>query len=881
MKRSVFAAVVALLVALPNAWGDDGNSKPPATAQKAADASAPAAPIDPAIRKLSSRERKDRIKALSDQYRQFLEDVNPIITQAETDAFLALETDPQREVYIRDFWKRRDQMQGTTNLAYKDQYYARLEVVAERFKQRSSDRAKIYLLHGEPGGMLKIDCTRLLQPLEIWNYYYIPGLGHEVKFVFYVPRYQSEYRLWIPVGDERQAMGELVSEEASGGSRNPEQAVQSVFYDRVDPYSRFGKIETQCNNGDEILRAIGYVRVNKNDIARVFEPPKISEEDARKVLRSVILANPNAPKLAAEFSVRYPAKQGTRTDVEMTVLVPRAQLKANEVGEVKTLSLDVTGEVLRNGEFYENFRYRFDYPADAKDEKLPAIVDRFLRPDSYVSRLKIIDINSGSEVILENPITVPEIFDTPEQRAQKEAAASTLSKLKETVESGNALLRIVPPSTEMMAGLQKIETIAVGADIKAVAFYLDGKKIAVKRQPPFTLDLDFGNMPVARRIRVEALDERNEIIAGDDIITNTGIDPFRVRIVSPRVANKLKGNTRVEISVDVPQGQQLENVELYYNETRIATMYDPPFVQTINIPATAGVGYIRAVASLKDEKVTPIEDVVMLNTPQFMEEVNVHLVELPTTVLVNGRPANDLTEGAFKVTDEGKPVKLSKFDHVRNLPLSIGMTVDTSGSMLTRMAETQKAGAQFFKNVMRQGDKAFLVAFDSEPQLIQKWSSRIADMHAGLSKMRAEEYTALYDAIVFSLYNFSGVKGQKALVVLTDGKDTKSKFTFEQGLEYARRAAVPIYAIGIGIRPVEADVRYKLNKFASETGGNTYYIDRADELQKIYNDIQNELRSQYVLGFYPPEGTKPGSKWREINVQVAGGKAKTIRGYYP
>jgi Ca-activated chloride channel family protein len=197
------------------------------------------------------------------------------------------------------------------------------------------------------------------------------------------------------------------------------------------------------------------------------------------------------------------------------------------------------------------------------------------------------------------------------------------------------------------------------------------------------------------------------------------------------------------------------------------------------------------------------------------------------------------------------------------------------------MNEAQKAGAQFFQNVLRSGDRAFLVSFDTQPQLIQKWSPRLADMNAGLAKLRAEESTALYDAVVFALYNFLGVKGQKALIIITDGQDTSSKFAFDQALEYARRAAVPIYGIGIGIKSNQIDVKYKFGKFCSETGGNVYYIDRAEELGRIYTDIQNELRSQYVLGFYPPTGVKPGSKWREVTVQVSDGKAKTIRGYYP
>jgi Ca-activated chloride channel family protein len=209
------------------------------------------------------------------------------------------------------------------------------------------------------------------------------------------------------------------------------------------------------------------------------------------------------------------------------------------------------------------------------------------------------------------------------------------------------------------------------------------------------------------------------------------------------------------------------------------------------------------------------------------------------------------------------------------------MAIDTSGSMQPRIGEAAKAGAQFFSNTLRKGDRAFLVSFDTQPQLIQRWSPNVADVTAGLAKLRADESTALYDAIVYSLYNFLGVKGQKALVLITDGKDTSSKFSFDQALEYARRAAVPIYGIGIGISGAEIDTRYKLGRFCSETGGNVYYIERAEDLRKIYTDIQNELRSQYILGFYPADGIKPGSKWREVSVQVGEGKAKTIRGYYP
>jgi len=796
---------------------------------------------------------------------------------SELDTFLILETDAQREIYITEFWRRRDVLHGTTNHSFRDEYYARLETAKEQFKNVSCDRSRIYLIHGEPAERLKIDC-RIVQPMEIWKYIYIPGLGHEIRFLFYIPRNGTDYRMWTPMLGQED-MQELVSGDAIGTAVGPTGGMGAVF-GTINPYTSMTNLEYQCKDGDEVMKAITQSMMNKTDLQKVFLPPEVNEEDVHKILRSVVIATPNAKPLSATFAVSFPAKQGSKTDAEITLLVPRSQLTVKDVGGTRLYSLDVTGEVLKDDEMFENYRYRFDYPGDLKAEQVAAVIDRFLRPADYKARIKITDANSDAEAIVEKNITVPELLDTPEQRQQKEAAATAVSQIKDDIESSATRLRIVPLTEDLLSGIQHIDTIAYGSDIKSVEFYLDGKKVMTKRQPPYTLDLDFGTVPQVRKIRAIALNEKGEQITGDEIIVNTGNDPFRVRIISPRVAFKLQGKTRVEMAVNVPEGKKLDHVELYLNTTRLAELYGPPYVQTVDIPVTTGVGYLRAVASLKDDPQPPVEDLVMINTPQFMEEVNVHLVELPTTVLRNGHPVDGLGEAAFRVLDEGKVVKVAKFEHVNNLPLSIGVAIDTSASMQPRMTEAQKAGSQFFTNVMKKGDRGFLVSFDTQPQLIQRWSPKLADLNAGLAKLRAEEATALYDAVVYSLYNFVGIRGQKALVLITDGKDTASKFSFEQSLEYARRAAVPIYAIGIGIRSTEVDVRYKLAKFCTETGGNAYFIEQASDLSRIYSDIQNELRSQYILGFYP-DGVKPGSKWREVSVQVSEGKAKTIRGYYP
>ena len=841
------------------------------------------------LRKLSKRERKERTQKLETRFQDFVADVEPILNSSELDAFLSLESDAQRESFIDDFWRRRDAMTGATSLSFRDQYYARLEIAKDQFKKIGSDRAKMFLLHGPPVRVSRTECPRILQPVEVWAYAHVPSLGQNIRFLFYRPRGHSDYRLWNPVGGTI-ALQDLVSTDTLAIGSAEEAAARRSMVESSSPYAYISRIQLECRDGDEVLRAITQMVQSRVDLLKVLEPPPLGSEEAQKMLRSVVIANPNAPKLSADFSVRFPAKDGSRTDVQMMLLVPKAEVSPTDVGGSEVYVIDVTGEVLKDGRLWEKYRYRFDFAGNFDGDKFPIVIDRFLRPADYTSRIKVIDVSTGAEAIVERELSVPEVFvpDAPAPAPVASAGVAPPPPAAMADAGGGAgatpvepKLRIVPPPEEIVSGIGKVETMITGEEIKAVEFWLDGRKIAVRRSEPFALDVDFGEVPRMRRIRAVGLDAKGKPVTGDDLFVNTGTDPFRVRITTPRIAPRVSGPTRVEIDASIPEGEELASLELYWNETRVATLYDPPFVQTVDIPATDGVGYLRAVAKLKDSATPPIEDVVLINSPAHMEELNVHLIELPTTVLVNGKPTNHLTEKSFKILDEGQPVSIAKFEFVKNLPLSIGMAVDTSGSMQPRMAEAQKAGAQFLEKVMKKGDKGFMVAFSEEPQLVQKWSPKIADLHAGLAKLRADDMTALYDAIVFSLYNFHGVRGQKALVVISDGVDTKSKFTFEQTLEYARRSAVPIYAIAIGLRATDIDVRYKLTKLAGETGGTLYHIETAQDLMKVYDDIQTELRSQYILGFYPSPDIKPGSKYREVTVQVNEGKVKTLKGYYP
>jgi len=178
-------------------------------------------------------------------------------------------------------------------------------------------------------------------------------------------------------------------------------------------------------------------------------------------------------------------------------------------------------------------------------------------------------------------------------------------------------------------------------------------------------------------------------------------------------------------------------------------------------------------------------------------------------------------------------------------------------------------------------DRCFLVTFDNEPQLVSRFTTdrdRLAQAMAGL---RAQGSTALWDAIVYGLYQFQGTKGRKAFVVLTDGEDRNSKFTFDAAMDYAKKSGAAIYFIGLRIGATQLDVRYKLNHMAKETGGTVYYIESAKNLGKIYSEIDEELRNQYLLS-YVPQNKSVSTAWRKVEVKMTPDNlvARTISGYY-
>ena len=190
---------------------------------------------------------------------------------------------------------------------------------------------------------------------------------------------------------------------------------------------------------------------------------------------------------------------------------------------------------------------------------------------------------------------------------------------------------------------------------------------------------------------------------------------------------------------------------------------------------------------------------------------------------VETRPPKDYTNK--KIVIIGK--RNSGFEIADNLPLTVGLVVDGSGSMEKGLSFVHEASAELFKNVIREKDRGFVIEFRERPRFLQELTANKVDLQRAARETRAEGATALYDSIVLGLYQFRALEGRKALVVVTDGADNRSHVEFPTLLRYARSAGAPVYFIAVGIPLTDFKSRKAIGEIATESGGQVFSISSA------------------------------------------------------
>lgn len=440
---------------------------------------------------------------------------------------------------------------------------------------------------------------------------------------------------------------------------------------------------------------------------------------------------------------------------------------------------------------------------------------------------------------------------------------------------------LLRPEGTVLTGRVAFDTLVTRPDVARVEMRLDGERVETVGRPPFEARLDLGGVPRPRTVEAVAFAADGRELGRDSLVVNEGAGTFRVRLIEPRATDAV-GPVDVEAEVNLRPDDRLDRVEIAWNDELVATLYEPPFRQRVHVPAESPVGYVAVTAHLADGSTA--EDVAFLNGPGGDERVEVRLVELATVVVdPEGRPVKGLGEADFRVVEESRPQRLAAVHDAAEMPLSLGLLLDSSASMADLLQRTQIAAVDFLFTTLGEDDRAFLVDFDSTPRLAQRLTGDLRAVASKVVETRADGYTALCDALVFSLVEMQEVRGRRALVVLSDGVGREERVGFATCLRLVRRVGVPIYMIvldrdGQSVRQAE-----KVEQIAGAAGGRVFFVSDLDRLGAVYRTIGEELRAQYLVTYYPEPRTEEGDDFRRVTVEVTqpGLAARTVAGYYP
>lgn len=247
----------------------------------------------------------------------------------------------------------------------------------------------------------------------------------------------------------------------------------------------------------------------------------------------------------------------------------------------------------------------------------------------------------------------------------------------------------------------------------------------------------------------------------------------------------------------------------------------------------------------------------------------------------DGRLVSDLKPEDFIVLDDGAPQPITHFSREIQLPLSIALAIDRSRSVQKKFQFEQAAATQFLKAVLHPGkDRGLLVAFDSNVYLLHDFTDEAAALADAIQKLTVSGGTSIFDAVYkTSRDKFTRIgAGRKVLILVTDGEDTTSYATLKQAVEMVLRTEVIVYAIGLkGIKKGEST----LERLTSDTGGQVFFPKTEEEkLAELFDQLQEELRNQYSLGYASPHA--PDGKFHTLTIQTKR-KGLTVyarRGYY-
>jgi Ca-activated chloride channel family protein len=536
--------------------------------------------------------------------------------------------------------------------------------------------------------------------------------------------------------------------------------------------------------------------------------------------------------------------------------------------------LVLTGSISQNGDVVKRFRYPI---LPSTTSPITSIQTLQPVPAAIDARL-MVPLEEQTPVILAKAEDTFTIGKTGKTYVANEAEGAEAILAEGVVPEGNGAVKIVPPRRDVAPNLFIVE-VEVKPPVTRVEFWVEGKRILARNAPPYRAELDLGALPKRVEVRAIGFDAQGHYVDADAFVVNEHETPLEVKIT--RVVTQ-DGVSHFKLNVQNPKSTTIKSAAFFAGQKKLHEWSAPPYALNMPASALAGVDFVRA--SVTDDTNYEASDLLFLNGERFSEEIEVNLVELPVMVTDRGGlPVTGLKQADFAVLENGKPQKITSFNYASNLPIAAGVLIDHSGSMKPRMEQAKTAALEFFKLIMKGGDRAFVTGFAFDAVSSAPFVTDVASLDQQVHAIPdASGGTSLYDAIVTGLYRFRALQGRKALIILTDGEDTTSRTSYEQMLTYARSARVPLYFIGVGLGIFDASGTSKMKTLAAETGGFAYFIHDIKQLNETYGQLEKDLRSQYLIA-YNAQTTAKDRAYRKIEVKVSrpDTTVRTIRGFIP
>ena len=365
---------------------------------------------------------------------------------------------------------------------------------------------------------------------------------------------------------------------------------------------------------------------------------------------------------------------------------------------------------------------------------------------------------------------------------------------------------------------------------------------------------------------------------------------FAVRIVSPSANAPPIGAAVLEAEVRGGAGRSVERVDFTLNDRPLGSDSEPPYRVAFSFPDDEEVFVLRAVAVAPDRVAA---DDLVLDRGAVSFGTVVDLVTIHVTVRdAQGRLVRDLQPADFRVVEDGVEQQIEQFEF-GEVPVAVALMLDQSSSMIGGGVRAERAGARrLIDSLVNDVNRAMVLGFNDHVDLYADFTNDVDELQAALETIDPDGPTALFDTLAQAIRKVDRRRGKRALVVLSDGLDTNSRFAFADVVEFLRQADVLVYTIGLQLMQEGSDLGdasgavkqavEQLRTLAEATGGAAYFPLSLEELGEIYGLIADELNSQYAISYYPKNRRFDGA-WRNLRVEVPGRPGVWVQvrpGYY-